>query len=125
MKRFLLIVALVTLLILMDVSTAQGNSLPDSAYISGLTGHAQGYSLSCESRSAADVAAFWGVNIGETEFLQALPHADNPEKGFVGNPNEAWGYLPPHGYGVHATPVAETLQELRPGSDRAEQLELG
>ncbi len=110
MKRFLLIVALVTLLILADVSAAQGNSLPDSAYISGLVGHAQGYNLSCEARSAADLAAFWGINIGESEFLQALPRTDNPEKGFVGSPNEAWGYLPPHGYGVHASPVAEILQ---------------
>jgi uncharacterized protein YvpB/LysM repeat protein len=110
MKRLALIVALVTLLILVDVSAAEGNSLPDSAYISGLTGHAQSYNLSCEARSAVDVAAFWGLSIGETEFLQALPHSDNPEKGFVGNPNEAWGYLPPHGYGVHATPVAEVLQ---------------
>ena len=110
MKRLFLIVALVTLLILVDVSAAQGNSLPDSAYVSGLTGHPQAYTLSCESRSAADLAAFWGISIGESEFLQALPHTDNPEKGFVGNPNEAWGNLPPHGYGVHATPVAEILQ---------------
>ncbi len=110
MKRLVLIVALVTLLILVDVSTAQGNSIPDSAYISGLTGHPQGYNLSCESRSAADLAAFWGLNIGESEFLQALPHTDNPETGFVGNPNEAWGYLPPHGYGVHASPMADVLK---------------
>ncbi len=110
MKRLVLIVALVTLLILVDVSTAQGNSIPDSAYISGLTGHPQGYNLSCESRSAADLAAFWGLNVGESEFLQALPHTDNPETGFVGNPNEAWGYLPPHGYGVHASPVADVLK---------------
>jgi uncharacterized protein YvpB/LysM repeat protein len=110
MKRWLLIFALVILLIFMDVSAAQGNSLPDSAYISGLTGHAQSYNLSCEARSAVDLAAFWGLNIGETEFLQALPQADNPEKGYVGNPNEAWGHLPPHSYGVYATPVAETLK---------------
>ena len=110
MKRWFRIFALVTLLIFVDVSRAQGASLPDAAYISGLSGHAQGYSLSCEARSAVDLAAFWGLSIGETEFLQALPYADNPEKGFVGNPNEAWGFLPPHGYGVHATPVAETLQ---------------
>ncbi len=110
MKRLVLIVALVTLLFLVDVSTAQGNAIPDSAYISGLTGHPQGYNLSCESRSAADLAAFWGLSIGETEFLQALPHSDNPETGFVGNPNEAWGFLPPHGYGVHASPVADVLK---------------
>jgi uncharacterized protein YvpB len=110
MKRLFCVLALVSLLILVDVSTAQGNSLPDAAYISGFSGHAQSYSLSCEARSAVDLAAFWGLSIGETEFLQALPYADNPEIGYVGNPNEAWGYLPPHGYGVHATPVADTLR---------------
>lgn len=110
MKRLFLIVALVTLLILVDVSTAQGNSLPDSNYISGLSGHPQSYNLSCEARSAVDVAGFWGLNIGETEFLQALPRSDNPEMGYVGDPNAAWGNTPPHGYGVHATPVAELLQ---------------
>jgi uncharacterized protein YvpB/LysM repeat protein len=110
MKRLFRIFALVSLLILVDVSTAQGNSLPDAAYISGLTGHAQSYNLSCEARSAVDLAAYWGISVGETEFLQALPYSDNPEKGYVGNPNEAWGYIPPHGYGVNATPVAETLQ---------------
>jgi uncharacterized protein YvpB len=52
------------------------------------------------------------VSIGETEFLDALPRSDNPESGFVGNPNDSWGYIPPHGYGVHADPVAETLQQF-------------
>jgi uncharacterized protein YvpB/LysM repeat protein len=112
MKRLLCIFSLVSILILMDVSTAQGDSLPDEAYIPGVNGHAQSYSLSCESRSAADWAAFWGASIGETEFLQALPRSDNPDDGFIGDPNEAWGYLPPHGYGVHADPVAETLRDF-------------
>jgi uncharacterized protein YvpB/LysM repeat protein len=112
MKRLFHIIALVTLLILVDFSSAHGDSLPDYAYISGLSGHAQGYSLSCEARSAADWAAFWGVSIGETEFLDALPNSDNPDEGYVGDPNEAWGHLPPHGYGVHAGPVAETLRDF-------------
>lgn len=112
MKRSLYIIAVVTVLVLADFSVAQGDSLPDSAYVSGVNGHAQGYNLSCEARSAADWAAFWGVYIGETEFLQALPTSDNPEKGFVGSPNEAWGRLPPHGYGVHAEPVAQTLRDF-------------
>jgi LysM repeat protein/uncharacterized protein YvpB len=112
MKRLFHIIALVTLLILVDFSTAQGDSLPDSTYISGVRGHAQGYSLSCEARSAADWAAFWGMSIEETEFLDALPYSDNPNQGYVGDPNEVWGRLPPHGYGVHAEPVAETLRDF-------------
>jgi uncharacterized protein YvpB/LysM repeat protein len=112
MKRLLRLIVLVTSLTVFHVSPASGDSLQDSAYISGVRGHAQGYSLSCESRSAADLAAFWGVSVSETEFLQALPRADNPEDGFVGDPSDTWGKLPPHGYGVHADPVAKTLQEF-------------
>jgi uncharacterized protein YvpB/LysM repeat protein len=58
------------------------------------------------------MAGFWGIDIGEAEFLQSLPRSDNPEAGFVGNPYDAWGNLPPSGYGVHAGPVAETLQSF-------------
>jgi uncharacterized protein YvpB len=112
MKRLFRIFALVISFTLIHASPARGEALPDSAEISGLSGHAQGYSLSCESRSAVDVAAFWGVSIGESEFLQALPRSDNPDEGFVGNPSDAWGTIPPQGYGVHAGPVAETLQEF-------------
>jgi uncharacterized protein YvpB len=112
MKRLVRIITFFIFLTLTDFSSAQGNSLPDSSYVSGVNGHAQGYSLSCESRSAADLAAFWGVSFSESEFLQALPRADNPENGFVGNPNDAWGRIPPSGYGVHAGPVADTLREF-------------
>ncbi len=110
MTHSLRIVALVIVLLLTNVTTAQGESLPEFAYISGLIGHAQGYSLSCESRSAADWAAFWGVNIGETEFLLALPRSANPDEGFVGDPNDVAGTIPPNSYGVHADPVADTLR---------------
>lgn len=84
--------------------------IPNQAYISGVTGHAQAYSLSCESRSAADWAAYWGVFIDETEFLNKIPRSDNPNEGFVGDPNDPWGYIPPYSYGVHAEPVAEVLR---------------
>jgi uncharacterized protein YvpB len=112
MKRLLKIVILVTILILVDVSTAAGEKLPDAVTIIGVVGHAQDYSLSCEARSAADVAAFWGIYASETEILWALPQADNPEHGFVGNPNEAWGNIPPYGYGVYAGPIADVLDEF-------------
>lgn len=112
MKRILLMLLLVTSLLAADVSTARGDSLPESTYISGLNGHPQSYAISCESRSAVDWAAFWGVSIGETEFLRAMPSSDNPEIGFVGNPNDPWGRIPPLGYGVHAQPVAETLRDF-------------
>ncbi len=91
--------------------TAWADSLPESAYISGVRGHAQTYALSCESRSAADWAAFWGVAISETAFQSDLPRSDNPDEGFVGNANDPWGFVPPRGYGVHAEPVAALLRE--------------
>ena len=80
------------------------------ARVTGLRGHRQALSLSCESRSAADWASFFGVNIDEMDFFHRLPVSDNPEVGFVGDVNGDWGYLPPNGYGVHAGPVAELLR---------------
>lgn len=75
-----------------------------------LRGHAQQMPLSCESRSAVDLAAFWGVSIPEREFFDRLPKTDNPHAGFVGNVYEPWGRLPPSGYGVYAEPVAGLLR---------------
>ncbi len=90
----------------MEISAAEAQS-----YVSGLVGHAQSYGLSCESRSAADVAAFWGTPLSEADILNALPRSDDPEIGFVGDVNGAWGYIPPHAYGVHAQPIAAVLQQ--------------
>ena len=102
---------------------ARADGLPAEAYIRGVIGHAQRFSLSCESRSAVDWAAFWGVKIGEAKFLNKLPRSDNPDFGFVGNPNDAWGSVPPYSYGVYAEPVAALLRnyglqaEARKGLD--------
>jgi len=72
-------------------------------------GHRQSLPLSCESRSAADWAAFFGVKIDELEFLERLPPSDDPDRGFVGDVRGAWGQTPPNAYGVHAGPVARLL----------------
>lgn len=85
-------------------------AMPDSTAVTGVVGYPQSYMLSCESRSAVDWAAFWGVKIGETEFLAGLPNSDNPEVGFVGSPHDRWGDIPPYSYGVHAEPVAKLLR---------------
>jgi LysM repeat protein len=90
--------------------SARASDVPAQAYISGVVGHAQRFSLSCEARSAADWAAYWGVNIDEAQFLDRLPESDNPNEGFVGNANDPWGYIPPASYGVHADPVARMLR---------------
>jgi len=84
---------------------------PDRATIEGLKGVAQAFSLSCESRSAVDWAAFWGVSIRERKFLSRLPRSKDPDLGFVGNPSDPWGEIPPKSYGVHAEPVAALLRD--------------
>jgi LysM repeat protein len=94
-----------------EPALALEDSPPESAYISGVPAHAQTYTLSCEARSAADWAAFWGVSIDESQFLASLPRSDDPDAGFVGYPNDPWGYVPPSSYGVHAGPVAALLRE--------------
>lgn len=82
----------------------------DSIIVGNITGYPQSYNLSCESRSAVDWARYFGVNISETEFLNALPSSDDPNQGFVGNVNDYGGQIPPNSYGVHADPVAKLLR---------------
>lgn len=81
------------------------------ANIEGIKGRWAAYNLDCETRSAVDWAAYFGIEIDETEFFNALPRSDDPELGFVGEVNEPWGSIPPQAYGVHAPPVARLLQE--------------
>jgi uncharacterized protein YvpB len=76
-----------------------------------ITGHSQTLPLSCEARSAADWAGYFGVAIEELDFFDRLPVSDNPETGFVGNVRSWWGQIPPNAYGVHAEPVAALLRE--------------
>ncbi len=110
-KRLALFITAVWLVLGFPTS-APAQALPEQAYISGVTGHPQRFTLSCESRSAVDWAAYWGVGIREKKFLNSLPRTDNPDTGFVGNPSAEWGYLPPSSYGVHAEPVADQLREF-------------
>jgi LysM repeat protein len=102
-------------------SEAQADDIPGKMILTGVPAHPQSYSLSCESRAAVDWAGYWGIPISESEFLARLPRSDNPDAGFVGNPNDPWGSIPPASYGVHAGPVAEVLRQYgldaRAGSD--------
>jgi uncharacterized protein YvpB len=107
---WLLLLLLVSSLPFPDLANAQ--ALPEQAYVRGVVAHAQRFTLSCESRSAVDWAAFWGVQIGEKKFVNSLPRSDNPDQGFVGDVNGAWGNTPPASYGVHAEPVAATLRSF-------------
>jgi uncharacterized protein YvpB len=110
MRKFLpFVMILILSAATFDVGIAA--DLPESALIQNLAGHPQSYSLSCESRSAVDWAAYWGVMISESKFLASLPRSDNPDAGFVGNSNDPWGNIPPNSYGVHAKPVAALLRQ--------------
>lgn len=87
------------------------DGLPDEAYIDGVTGYPQALPLSCEARSAVDWARFFGVSINELDFQYALPYTGNPNTGFVGDPRDERGRLPPASYGVYAPPVAALLRD--------------
>lgn len=84
---------------------------PSSAQIDGITGQPQSMPLDCESRSAVDWAAYYGKNINEINFFNQLPKSNHPDIGFVGDPYDTWGQIPPDSYGVHAEPVADLLRE--------------
>jgi len=85
---------------------------PEEVFIAGIWGYAQTFNLSCESRSASDLARYFGIYFTELEFLYALPASDNPDTGFVGDVHGYLGQLPPLGYGVHARPVAALMQSF-------------
>ena len=90
--------------------SARAQDLPPSAYIADMVGYPQEHNLSCESRSAIDVAAFWGVTITEDDYFRRLPKSDNPHRGFLGDVDQPAGTMPPYGYGVYAGPVAANLR---------------
>ena len=95
---------------------------PEEAAIPDVYGYTQSYALSCESRSAVDLAAYFGLTISEVDFQAGLPRSDDPDLGFVGVPWGLPGQIPPYSYGVHAAPVAALLRAY--GLPANEQREL-
>jgi uncharacterized protein YvpB len=93
-------------------SSARADELPPSVFIEGVVGHPQEHNLSCESRSASDLAAFWGVMLTEDDFFRRLPKSDNPHRGFLGDVDMPAGSMPPYGYGVYAGPIAANLRSF-------------
>ena len=94
------------------VCPIHADELPPSAFVEGLVGHPQEHNLSCESRSATDLAAFWGVVFTEDDFFRRLAKSDNPNRGFLGDVDLPPGTMPPAGYGVYAGPVAANLRSF-------------
>jgi len=93
-------------------SPVYAEELPPSAFVEELVGHPQEHNLSCESRSATDLAAFWGVVFTEDDFFRRLGKSDNPKRGFLGDVDLPPGTMPPAGYGVYAGPVAANLRSF-------------
>ncbi len=110
--RLTILILLLTFISFSPVTIAHAGSLPQQAIIRGVVGHAQHYGLTCESRSAADWATFWGVPLTEEAIEADLPRTDNPETGFVGDLNGAWGNIPPASYGVHPPPLVKVLRSF-------------
>jgi uncharacterized protein YvpB len=88
-----------------------GAPLPERVRLD-VDGRAQERSLSCESRSAVDLLAHYGIAVTEDAFRLGLPVSDNPDEGFVGDVDGPGERLPPAGYGVHAEPIAARLTAL-------------
>ena len=94
------------------VLTSIAYSYPESFYIKGIVGHVQVYELGCESSAAVDWANYFGKTIYESNFQAEMPVSDNPDFGYVGDPNtDGWGQIPPYAYGAHSNPVAALLVE--------------
>jgi hypothetical protein len=83
---------------------ANADESPPSAFVQGVVGHPQEHNLSCESRSATDLAAYWGTVFSEDDFFRRLPRSDNPYRGFLGDVDLPPGTMPPAGYGVYGGP---------------------
>ncbi len=100
------------LALLVAPPSARAEELPPEAVVDGVVGHPQERRLSCESRSATDLASFWGARFTEDAFFRRLPKSDNPQRGFVGDVDMPAGSMPPEGYGVYGEPIAATLRSF-------------
>lgn len=110
--------------VLLPARADEPPALPPSAAVEGVVGHPQQRNLSCESRSATDVAAYWGAEFTEAAFFRRLPKSDNPQRGFVGDVDMPPGSMPPVGYGVYGPPIAATLRSFGLDARAHRQLEL-
>jgi uncharacterized protein YvpB len=94
---------------LLQPATAQAEAataaLPDKVVLEKFPVFAQQHYLSCEYASTRMITAFWGQEIGEREFIQAIPLNDNPHLGYRGNIDGSFGGT--WNYGIYAEPIAK------------------
>ena len=82
--------------------------VPASYRIDGVPVFGEAHNLSCEYASARMIAAYWGVNISENQFINFIGANDNPHLGFRGDIDGIFGGVTQ--YGVYAEPIARFLQ---------------
>ena len=113
MRRALLLLAALALPALPGCARRPpGAEPPHAALARRLGGRRQERRLGCEAQSASALLAAHGIPVPESALLARLPRSDNPDLGFVGDPDGEPGRLPPEGYGVHAEPVAAVLRSF-------------
>ncbi len=83
-------------------------ALPDKVVLANFPIFAQQHYLSCEYSSTRMITAFWGQEIGEQQFIQAIPLNDNPHLGYRGNIDGGFGGT--WNYGIYAEPIAKYLE---------------
>lgn len=105
------------LMLMVVPARVRAEELPPAAMIDDVVGRPQQRNLSCESRSAVDLAAYWGTDIAEDAFFRRLPKSDDPHRGFVGDVDMPAGSMPPAGYGVYAEPIAASLRSFGLGAE--------
>ena len=69
--------------------------------------YGQQRNLSCEYASARMVTAYWGKEIGEGEFIDAIGFNPDPHIGFRGDIDADAGWV--DDYGIYAEPIANYL----------------
>lgn len=111
MRRMAVAIVLYVVTLLLP-RIAYADESPPSAFVQGVVGHPQEHNLSCESRSATDLAAYWGAAFSEDDFFYRLPKSDNPDRGFLGDVDLPPGTMPPAGYGVYGGPIAANLRSF-------------
>ena len=81
--------------------------LPSEHILSGMPAYAQRWGLTCEYAATSAATAFYGKQISEAIFIDDIGFDANPNKGFRGRLNGAWGGV--SDYGIYPRPILDVL----------------
>lgn len=82
--------------------------LPPGHVVAGVPTYGQHQPLSCEYAATSAVTAYYGKQIPETTFIDDIGFNANPNKGFRGRIDGAWGGT--DDYGVYPGPILDVLK---------------